>query len=197
MTDRTLKLVICGDSFVGKTSLIFAYTKPDHFNEDYEPTIFNTYSSSVVLNHQRYNLNLFDSSGRSTQKLTQLRVLSYHQADVVLLCFSLIDPLSLDSCRRKWMPEIRTCAPKDCKVILVGIKEDLLCNSTPLDKRIDRKFAQAQSDQMGCVKFLTCSALTLRGVKRVFDESLLIAATGQTSDVKPQQTWNALCCALL
>ncbi|KAI6213574.1 hypothetical protein M3Y94_00166100 [Aphelenchoides besseyi] len=194
MTDRTLKLVICGDSFVGKTSLIFAYTKPDHFNEDYEPTIFNTYSSSVVLNHQRYNLNLFDSSGRSTQKLTQLRVLSYHQADVVLLCFSLIVSIRVDE---NGCPRFVPAHQKDCKVILVGIKEDLLCNSTPLDKRIDRKFAQAQADQMGCVKFLTCSALTLRGVKRVFDESLLIAATGQTSDVKPQQTWNAICCALL
>ncbi|KAF1640347.1 UNVERIFIED_CONTAM: Ras-related protein Rac1, partial [Eudyptes robustus] len=165
---KSVKLVVVGDAFVGKTSLIFAYTQ-QKFIEDYEPTVFQNYSASVILDRRKVNLNLFDTTGSTQEKLVRLRTLSYPQADVVLLCFSLVDPLSLDSCRRRWIPEIRrhTQAP----VLLVGIKEDLV-ERAPLDKRVDRKQALRIAHEIGCQKLLTCSALTLRGLKRVFDEAL-------------------------
>ncbi|CAD5225193.1 unnamed protein product [Bursaphelenchus okinawaensis] len=191
--DKGVKIVVVGDSFVGKTSLIFAYTQQT-FIEDYEPTVFQNYSASVILDRRKVSLNLFDTTGSTQEKLVKLRTLSYPQADVILLCFSLIDPLSLDSCRRRWIPEIRryTQAP----VILVGIKEDLV-EKAPLDKRIDRKQALRVAHEIGCNRVLTCSALTLRGLKRVFDEALMVASTGSTMDSKPQATQMGSCCCLL
>ena len=49
---------------------------------------------------------------------------SHCRSDVVLLCFSIANPVSLRNCRAMWYPEIRKFCP-DTPVILVGCKNDL------------------------------------------------------------------------
>ncbi|KAI6189890.1 hypothetical protein M3Y97_00057100 [Aphelenchoides bicaudatus] len=191
-TDRTLKIVIVGDSFCGKTTLIYAYTQQT-FLDEYEPTVFQNYAASVTINKKVYNLNLFDTTGQSEDKLSKLRIISYRNANVVMLCFSLIDKTSLENCKLKWIPEIRkhTNAP----ILLVGLKEDLI-PSSPTHQVVDKKLAHRMNEDMECVKLLTCSALTHRNLKKVFDEALLLASTGHTTDSKPQMHWASICCSL-
>ncbi|KIH51143.1 hypothetical protein ANCDUO_18773, partial [Ancylostoma duodenale] len=53
----------------------------------------------------------------------QLRCLSYPNTDVFLLCFSMVDPKTLDVCQTVWLPEIRKYAGDNVPVILVGTKK--------------------------------------------------------------------------
>jgi GTPase SAR1 family protein len=51
-TDRIpIKLVLVGDGNVGKTSLLTSYTT-DVFNEDYVPTVMETYNAVVKFRTQ-------------------------------------------------------------------------------------------------------------------------------------------------
>lgn len=56
----------------------------------------------------------------------KIRCLSYPHANVFIVCFSLIDKKTLDSCRTLWLPEIRKYAGDNVPVMLVGTKQDLL-----------------------------------------------------------------------
>lgn len=46
------------------------------------------------------------------------------RSDVVLLCFSITNPVSLRNCKAMWYPEIRRFCPQT-PVLLVGCKNDL------------------------------------------------------------------------
>ncbi len=50
--------------------------------------------------------------------------MSYSGTDVVLICFSIVNPTSFRNIIDKWFPEIKEFCPK-AKIILVGTKIDL------------------------------------------------------------------------
>ncbi|VDO83055.1 unnamed protein product [Heligmosomoides polygyrus] len=94
MDKKSLKLVVVGDSYVGKTTLLFAYTEKQ-FRSVYSTTVFDNWSISVEIEHRNYTVNLFDTAGQ--EDYVHMRCLSYPNTDVFLLCFSLVDPKSLVS----------------------------------------------------------------------------------------------------
>ncbi|TKR93288.1 hypothetical protein L596_007772 [Steinernema carpocapsae] len=110
MSERRLKLVVVGDSFIGKTSLLFAYTEKT-FKDSYSTTALESWAISVEIESRQYTVNLFDTAGQTN--FSHLRSLSYPNTDVFLLCFSLTDPKTLQSCKTLWMPEIRQFAGDD------------------------------------------------------------------------------------
>lgn len=61
--DKSLKLVVVGDSYIGKTSLLIAYTEKQ-FMSDYKTTIFDNWAVTVTIEQKRYTLNLFDTAGQ-------------------------------------------------------------------------------------------------------------------------------------
>uniref|UniRef100_A0A914DX09 Uncharacterized protein n=2 Tax=Acrobeloides nanus TaxID=290746 RepID=A0A914DX09_9BILA len=186
--DKSLKLVVVGDSYVGKTSLLIAYTEKQ-FLSDYKTTIFDNWAVTVTIEQKRYTLNLFDTAGQ--EDYSHLRCLSYPQTDVFLLCFSLLDKKSLDSCQTTWMPEIRKYCGSEVPVILVGTKQDLY-ESASVYSRVDLKVAEQAAKEMGASCFLSCSALTHRGLKRVFDEAILSAIGAEPKDDESETS--GICC---
>uniref|UniRef100_A0A1I7XP48 Ras-like GTP-binding protein RhoL n=1 Tax=Heterorhabditis bacteriophora TaxID=37862 RepID=A0A1I7XP48_HETBA len=129
--EKKLKLVVVGDSYVGKTSLLFAYTEKQ-FRSVYATTVFDNWAISVDIEHRNYTVNLFDTAGQEDYE--HLRCLSYPHTDVFLLCFSLVEKKSLDACRTVWLPEIRKYAGDNVPVILIGTKEDLLDHASEKEK---------------------------------------------------------------
>ncbi|KHJ96235.1 Ras family protein [Oesophagostomum dentatum] len=81
-----------------------------------------------------------------------LRCLSYPNTDVFLLCFSLVDPKSLDVCQTVWMPEIRKYAGDNVPVLLVGTKEDLL-DSAREEDRVSFDTARRAASQVSANSF--------------------------------------------
>lgn len=66
------------------------------------------------------SLRLWDTFGDHEKD----RRFAYGRSDVVLLCFSITNPISLRNAKVMWYPEIRRFCPQT-PVILVGCKNDL------------------------------------------------------------------------
>ncbi|KAJ3068563.1 GTP-binding protein Rho1, partial [Podochytrium sp. JEL0797] len=90
------KLVIVGDGFCGKTCLLWVFTKRI-FPKDYLPTVFDNQTIDMRLNGRPLQLALWDTAGQ--EDYARLRPLSYPDTHVILICFSIDSPDSLENVR--------------------------------------------------------------------------------------------------
>lgn len=112
-------------------------------------------------------------------------------------CFSLVSEASFLNIRSKWYPEISHHCP-GIPVILCGTKVDLRDDQDTL-RRLYDKGLQPITYQQGlalgreirAVKYCECSALSLQGLKTVFDEAVKAVLNPPKPERKKPQ------CALL
>ena len=121
-----VKLVVVGDGAVGKTSLLMTYCK-DEFPTEYLPTVFDNYSTDLVVDMRQVKMTLWDTAGQ--EAYDKMRPLSYPDTDVFLVCFSIVNEDSLANVESKWVPELRHPAMVNrwgrSPILLVGLKQDL------------------------------------------------------------------------
>ncbi|CAM6110023.1 unnamed protein product [Calypogeia fissa] len=167
---RFIKVVTVGDGGVGKTSMLISYTR-NAFPEDYVPTVFDNFSTDVVLDDgQTVNVGLWDTAGQDDYN--RLRPLMYRDADVFLLAFSLVNKASFDNVSKKWVPELRHYAPQ-VPIVLVGTKLDLRDDNEFLDghhtaSKIPRSRGEDLKRQMRGAAYVECSSKTHQNLKTVF-----------------------------
>ncbi|KIL55396.1 hypothetical protein M378DRAFT_49037, partial [Amanita muscaria Koide BX008] len=88
------KLVIVGDGGCGKTSLLIVFSKGT-FPEIWDPTVFKDYVADVEVDGKYVELALWDTSGN--ESYDRHRPLSYPDSHVILICFAIDSPDSLDN----------------------------------------------------------------------------------------------------
>jgi len=118
-------------------------------------------------------LALWDTAGQ--EDYDRLRPLSYPDTDVILMCFSIDSPDSLENIPEKWTPEVKHFCP-NVPIILVGNKRDL--RNDEGTKRELMKMKQepvryeeghAMALKINAFAYLECSAKTKDGVREVFE----------------------------
>ncbi|XP_059140866.1 LOW QUALITY PROTEIN: uncharacterized protein LOC131928765 [Physella acuta] len=116
------KIVLVGPCGCGKTALIHQYVHSS-FLQTYVPTGFDTYTSqySVSDNYKIY-MSIWDTSG--DVGYDRVRPLSYTECDLVIICFAIDKPESLDDVVSKWYPEVKEQCPS-VPIMLVGCKSDM------------------------------------------------------------------------
>jgi len=175
MATKGIKLVVIGDGAVGKTCLLISYAN-NRFPEDYIPTVFDNYVVNLTAGDQTIELGLWDTAGQ--EEYDRLRPLSYANANVFLVCFSVTNPVSFENVTTKWYPEVIHFCP-EVPQILVGTKLDLRSDSGTLEKLksngqnpITMDQGQELAKKIKAVKYLECSAKTGENLKTVFDEAV-------------------------
>lgn len=174
-TATAVKCVLVGDSAVGKTALLVRFTS-ENFPDGYRPTVYESTGVEVYMDGVQISLGLWDTAGNDVFK--NIRPMSYQQADVVLICYSVANPNSLASVQHKWISEIRQNLPR-VPVLIVATQTDqremgphrASCTTATEGKRVAREVRASG--------YLECSSLSNRGVQQVF-ESAVRAAVHQT-----------------
>jgi len=170
-----IKLVVVGDGAVGKTCLLISYANK-RFPEEYVPTVFDNYVVNLTAGDQQIELGLWDTAGQ--EEYDRLRPLSYANASVFLVCYSVVSPVSYENITAKWYPELMHFCP-EVPQILVGTKTDLRRDSSVVEKLKSQGQNPLTSEQgqdlarkIKAEKYLECSAKTTENLKTVFDEAV-------------------------
>ena len=107
--------------------------------------------------------------------------MAYPETDVILLCFSIVRPDSLENITAKWMPELIKLIPT-AKIVLVGTQVDLRDNKTssttatfasntndPSRTRcISTREGEELKHRIRAYKYVECSAVTQQNIADVF-----------------------------
>ena len=120
--DKKIKVILLGESGVGKTSIIFKYVK-DHFTERTRPTIGSTYmQKDIIRDNITYKLNIWDTSGQ--ERYHSITKLFIQKADIVILVYSIDDERSLKNIDY-WYNEVTDMLGDKFVLSIVGNKYDL------------------------------------------------------------------------
>jgi small GTP-binding protein len=98
-------------------------------------------------------LIISDTAG--SNDFTSLRPLSYPNAEVFIVCYSVDNLASLVNAKKKWAEEVRHYA-QDIPMLLVGLKRDLRNDKVLLDKEsIPKKLiGTPPSNELNLVEFV-------------------------------------------
>lgn len=120
------KLSVVGDGECGKTSLLNALVKSDFDAEESISCIFDECVADVITEETRLELMLWEISGLDDYE--SIRREMYRDSAVILICFDIGHPPSLQSVVNKWVPEISDACP-GVPYLLIGCKNDLRSDS--------------------------------------------------------------------
>ena len=133
--DHLVKILMIGDSGVGKTCILQRFEKGD-FRMNHLPTIAIDFSiKSIHVKGKTLKMQIWDTAGQ--ERYNTLTAGFFKSTHSVLLCFSLTDRSSFDSVH-KWMNQINSLAPKEVLIILIGNKADLVDERKVTDEEARR-----------------------------------------------------------
>ena len=99
---KKLKLVLVGDTSVGKSALITNYLY-NLFNDEYEPTVLNVYKGVKNVGGKKVDIEIHDTSG--DDHLGVNRKVQYQDADCFMICVACNVRESYENIA-KWKAEI-------------------------------------------------------------------------------------------
>lgn len=153
------KLVLLGESAVGKSSLVLRFVK-GQFHEYQESTIGAAFlTQTVLVDDTTVKFEIWDTAGQ--ERYHSLAPMYYRGAQVAIVVF---DITSQDTFARAktWVKELQRQASPNIIIALAGNKSDLA------DKRVvEVEEAQAYADENGLL-FMETSAKTASNVNEIF-----------------------------
>ncbi|KAA3469554.1 ras-related protein RABA4c-like [Gossypium australe] len=147
--DYVFKVVLIGDSAVGKSQLLSRFTR-NEFNIDSKATIGVEFQTKTLLiDHKSVKAQIWDTAGQE------------RGAVGAMLVYDITKRQSFDHVA-KWLEELRGHADKNIVIMLVGNKSDLASlRAVPIEDA--KEFAQRES-----LFFMETSALEATNVESAF-----------------------------
>lgn len=154
------KIVILGDQFVGKTSILNKF-KYENSDDKYTPTIgIDFLTKNVYLEDKTIRLIMWDTAG--SERFKSLIPSYIKNANAIILAYDITSKSSFTSLD-KWLADISDKVPANSYIIIAGNKLDL---ESKRQVSIDevKKFSDDKK-----LKFIETSAKTGHNIKLLFD----------------------------
>ena len=119
--NRPLKILIIGDSNVGKTSILLQHTS-NFFQETHIATIGVEFKlKEIMLDNIEYKLNIWDTAGQ--ERFKAITKSFFKAADGIVFVYDVTNKPSFENIKN-WIKDAESKA-NDFKIIIVGNKIDL------------------------------------------------------------------------
>lgn len=138
--DLSLKIIILGDSSVGKTNILTRYTK-NLFSDDSKTTIGVEFGTKILdLNNHKIKLQIWDTAGQERYKA--VTVAYYKGSKGAFIVYDVTNKSSFDNLEN-WIKDIKKNGDKETSIIIVGNKTDLEKREVTYEQ--GKKFAEMYS----------------------------------------------------
>ena len=174
-TIESYKIVLIGESGVGKTSLI-SQLMDQTFQLDQQSTTGGTFSTKTALcdNSRILKLEIWDTAGQ--ERYRSLTTMFYKDANAAVLVYDITRKDSFEQLEEYWTKQIKENSPSDIILAVCGNKSDLV-EKEDVNEDTARKFAQS----LGAI-FVSTSAKSMEQVNNLFIQ--LVKLYTQCNEVK-------------
>lgn len=183
----TVKIILVGNSGVGKTCLIAAYLN-QAFDSRTTSTVAPAYSCKDITksNGTRVTLQIWDTAGQ--ERYASISQLFFRDADCAIICFDLTDQNSITDIP-DWIKRVQDEVPS-CHLFAVATKTDLYSS----DKEKMMNDAKAQLTQYNFENYFMTSSLKKEGVNEVFQQAgELYSQKGEISKLRETNEKKSCC----
>jgi len=161
--DYLFKVVLIGDSGVGKSNLLSRFTR-NEFNLESKSTIGVEFATrAVTIEDKTVKAQIWDTAGQ--ERYRAITSAYYRGAVGALLVYDIAKTQSFENVQT-WLSELRDHADRDIVVMLVGNKTDLR-HLRQVQTEVATEFAKAHD-----LSFIETSALEASNVETAFTQIL-------------------------
>eukprot|EP00960_Hanusia_phi_P065840 766228-Hanusia_phi.AAC.3 len=126
------KIVVVGDSGVGKTALLLRFVQGTFAGKNYNGTIGGTYLAKMVtVEEGTVNLKIWDTAGQ--ERFRSMIRMYYRNASAALLCCDMSERRTFLSLPR-WVEDLRESLGQDIVMDIACTKDDLKKKSVTLQE---------------------------------------------------------------
>ena len=159
--DLLYKLIIIGDSSVGKSNILTQYLN-DKFDPNSKSTVGVEFGTkNVKIKNTKIKLQIWDTAGQERYRAITSAI--YKGAKGALIVYDITNKNSFNNID-KWIADIKANGDKNVSIIIVGNKSDLN------DKREVDKDEGIQKSETFKTAFMETSALTGDNVSQAFSK---------------------------
>ncbi len=161
--DLSFKIIVIGDSGVGKSSLTTKATR-NIFEEAYNATVgFEFFTFNIKLNEKIIKLQVWDTCG---QELYRSLITNFYRNSSLAIIVYAVNQKSTFESIDTWLRELRINSNPDAKVFLIGNKIDL-----DNERVITTEEGKSYADDNHLHKFIEASAKTGINAQKIFIEA--------------------------
>ena len=147
--DYTFKIVMIGDSGVGKSCILLRFAD-DKFNENFYATIGVDFRfKNVMVDDKSVKLQIWDTAGQ--ERFKTITSAYYRGADGIIIVYDITDRNSFAHIK-DWLDDVNKYTDDNPLKIIVGNKIDLI-----KDKQINNNDMKTMTAQTG-IEIIECSA---------------------------------------
>ncbi|ORZ20696.1 ras family-domain-containing protein [Absidia repens] len=158
-----VKLVLLGESAVGKSSLVLRFVNRE-YSENREPTIGAAFlTQKCHLNDRTIKFEIWDTAGQ--ERFHSLAPMYYRCAQAAVVVYDITKSATLEKAK-SWVKELQRQANQDIVIALVGNKSDL-AEEDEAERQVQTEDAKAYADESDLLFFET-SAKSAQNVDSVF-----------------------------
>jgi len=157
--DYLFKLVLIGDSGVGKSCLLLRFAD-DNFTDSYISTIGVDFRfRTITIDKKTVKLQIWDTAGQ--ERFRTITSAYYRGADGIIMVYDVTSQESFDHVE-EWLSEVDRYANENTSKLLLGNKADLID-----DRQVAEETAHKFAEKLN-IPFLETSAKTATNVDQAF-----------------------------